>query len=124
MKLSIEKHEKYIFVKLQEERLESLIAPQLKSELVYINTEGYRNVILDLSEVKYADSSGLSAILTGNRLSKSAGGTFVIAGPQESIQQLIEISQLDKVLNVLPTVEEATDFIFIEEIERDMQKEK
>lgn len=124
MKLSLDKHEKYILLKLEEEKLDTLIAPQLKSELIYLNTEGYRNVIIDLSEVSYADSSGLSALLRGNQLCKSSNGTFVLVGLQSTVKKLIEISQLSNVLHILPTVEEATDLVFIEEIERDLGKEK
>ena len=122
MKLSIDKHEKYILLTLQEEKLDTLIAPQLKSEMIYINAEGYRNIILDLRNVSYADSSGLSAILRGNQLCSSVGGTFVITGLQATVQKLIEISQLDSILNIVPSVEEGTDLIFIEEIERDLKK--
>jgi len=35
----------------------------LKSELILINTEVSENIILDLSQVKFADSSGLSSLL-------------------------------------------------------------
>ena len=124
MKLSLDKHEKYILLKLEEEKLDTLIAPQLKSELIYLNAEGYRNIILDLSQVVYADSSGLSALLRGNQLCKSSGGTFVLVGLQGAVSKLIEISQLTTVLHILPTVEEATDLVFIEEIERDLGKEE
>ncbi len=121
MKLSIDKHEKYIILKLEEEKLESLIAPNLKSELIYITTEGYRNIILDLADVKYVDSSGLSAILTGNRLCKAANGSFILANVQPTVKKLIEISQLETILTVLQNVEEAVDYVFIEEIERDLR---
>jgi anti-anti-sigma factor len=120
MKISADKHEKYIVLKLEEEKLESLIAPDLKSELVYVNAAGYRNIILDLSDVKYVDSSGLSAVLTANRLCKAANGTFVMTNVQPTVKKLIEISQLDTILTILQNVEEAVDYVFIEEIERDL----
>ena len=60
MKFTVDKHEKYILLKLNETKLNSLISPQLKSELILMNTEGQRNIIFDLSQVKFADSSGLS----------------------------------------------------------------
>ncbi|WP_256009755.1 STAS domain-containing protein [Desertivirga xinjiangensis] len=123
MKFTVDKHEKYVLIKLNEAKLNSLISPQLKSELILINTEGLRNIILDLSGVKYSDSSGLSSLLVGHRLCKNAEGSFVITGVNENIDRLITISQLENVLTIVPTVEEGIDLIFMEEIERDLKKE-
>ena len=66
MKYSIDKKENYAVMELQEDNLNSFVAPDLKSELVILSNEGIANLILDLSKVKYVDSSGLSAILTAN----------------------------------------------------------
>ena len=51
MKYIINKEEKYTVFKLDEEKLDSVLSPQLKSELVTLNAEGVKNVILDLSNV-------------------------------------------------------------------------
>lgn len=123
MKFTVDKHEKYVLIKLNEAKLNSLISPQLKSELILINTEGLRNIILDLSGVKYSDSSGLSSLLVGHRLCKNAEGSFVITGINENIDRLVTISQLENVLTIVPSVEEAIDLIFMEEIERELKKE-
>ncbi|MEJ6979915.1 STAS domain-containing protein [Pedobacter sp. P351] len=123
MKFSIDKHEKYVLIKLNESKLNSLISPQLKSEFILTNTEGLRNIILDLSAVKYSDSSGLSSLLVGHRLCKNSDGTFIITGLNDNINRLITISQLENVLSIVPSVEEAIDLIFMEEIERELKKE-
>jgi anti-anti-sigma factor len=123
MKFTVDKHEKYILVTLNESKLNSLFTPQLKSELILINTEGQRNIILDLSEVKFADSSGLSSLLVGNRLCKNADGCFILVGLTDAVARLITISQLDNVLSIVPTVEEAIDLVFMEEIEKELKKE-
>ena len=36
--------------------------------------------------------------------------------------KMISIAQLDRVLNIVPTIEEAEDFIFMEEVERELSK--
>jgi len=123
MKFAVDKHEKYILVKLNESKLNSLVTPQLKSELILINTEGQRNIILDLSQVKFADSSGLSSLLVGHRLCKNAGGLFVLTGLCDAVSRLITISQLGNVLSIVAGTEEAIDLIFSEEIEKDLKKE-
>jgi anti-anti-sigma factor len=123
MKFAVDKHEKYILVKLNESKLNSLVTPQLKSELILMNTEGQRNIILDLSQVKFADSSGLSSLLVGHRLCKNTGGVFILSGLCDAVARLITISQLDNVLSIVPGTEEAIDLIFSEEIEKDLKKE-
>ncbi|MBS7563089.1 STAS domain-containing protein [Mucilaginibacter sp. Bleaf8] len=123
MKFTVDKHEKYVLIRLNESKLNSLITPQLKSELILVNAEGQRNIILDLCQVKFADSSGLSSLLVGHRLCKNAEGSFILTCLNEAVARLINISQLDNVLTVVPTTEEAIDHIFMEEIEKELKKE-
>jgi anti-sigma B factor antagonist len=123
MRYSIDKTEKYAIMKLNEEKLNSIIAPLLKTELITLNQEGFRNFIMDMSEVKYCDSSGLSALLIGNRMATQSNGIFVMTGLQEHVTKLIAISQLDKVLNILPTVEEGIDAVFLHEVEQDLNSD-
>lgn len=124
MKYTVEKTEKYVIFQLQEEKLTSIHAPDLKSELVKLNAEGYRNIILNMIDVKYADSSGLSSILVGNRVCVNEGGLFVLTNLSEHVLKLIKISQLDNVITLLPTVEEAIDAVFLHEIESDLEDEE
>lgn len=98
-------------VKINSEKLDSMIAPELKAELVNINSEGARNILIDMSGARYCDSSGLSAILVGNRLCKSAGGMLVLTGLKEPVKKLILISQLDSILNTATTLEEGLSLI-------------
>ena len=121
MKYTIDKQEKYSLIKLHEEKLDSNIAPSLKSEMITLHAEGILNIILDLSEVKYTDSSGLSALLVGNRIVQEDGGIFVLACLSDHTMKLIKISQLDSVLNILPSVEESVDAVFMHQIEKDMK---
>jgi len=120
MKYAVDKQEKFTVFKLEEENLNAVIAPDLKSEFVILKNEGINNLIFDLSEVKFVDSSGLSAILTANRLWKDEG-SFILAGNlSKSVKNLIEISRLDTILTIIPTVEEAIDYVFMEEIEKEL----
>ena len=123
MKFSIDKNEQYTVFSLLEENLNSLMAPSLKAEFIIYRNEGINNFILDLSNVKFIDSSGLSAILTANRLWKDYG-SFVITGVDHaSVQKLFEISQLNSVLEIIPTIQESIDFVMMEELERELKAE-
>ncbi|MEL7021382.1 MAG: STAS domain-containing protein, partial [Bacteroidota bacterium] len=106
---------------VQEDNLNSILAPDLKSEFVIQSNEGVENLILDLSAVKFVDSSGLSAILTANRLWKNIG-SFVLTGVSHpAVKKLIAISRLDSVLTVIPTVEESKDYVMMEVLEREIK---
>jgi anti-sigma B factor antagonist len=120
MKYSVDKQDKYVVFSIQEENLNAFIAPNLKSEFVILKNEGVTNLILDLTAVKYVDSSGLSAILTANRL-WGEEGVFVLTGVQsKSVKDLIEISRLENILTIIPTVSESIDYVFMEEIEKEL----
>lgn len=120
MSFEIEKKDKYTLIRSKIEKLDSTVSPLLKSELVVISNNGGRNIIMDLSNTRYCDSSGLSAILVGNRLCKNANGSFIVCGLQDSVKKLITISQLDTILNITPSFTEAEDMLFMEEVERDI----
>ncbi|SDK17843.1 anti-anti-sigma factor [Catalinimonas alkaloidigena] len=124
MKFTTDKEEKYCILRLEEDKLDATISPQLKAEFVTLHTSGYKNIILDLSRVRYADSSGLSSILTGDRLCKDAGGVFILSSLNDHVLKLIRISQLDTVLNLIPTTEEAVDAVFMYEIENELRNEE
>lgn len=111
MDFKIEKQDNHTLIQLLNEKLDTHIAPSLKSELVLISGKGEKNIILDLHICRYCDSSGLSSILVANRLCKNAGGTFVLSGLNENVERLITISQLNTVLNITKTVEDAIKMI-------------
>lgn len=120
MKFTLDKQEKYSIFKINEENLNSLMAPNLKSEFIFLRNEGVQNLILDLSDVKYVDSSGLSAILTANRLWKDQGSFVLTGAVHPTVKKLIDISRLESVLSIIPTLEESIEYVFMEEIERQL----
>ncbi len=111
MEFKIDKFENHTLIKVLEEKLDTHIAPTLKSELVLVSGNGEKNIILDLGNCRYCDSSGLSAILVANRLCKNANGTFVLTGLNDAVERLITISQLDTVLNISNSLDEAVSLI-------------
>jgi len=123
MKFSVDKNDEYSVLQLEEDNLNSLIAPNLKSEFVFLRNEGVKNLIFDLSAVKYVDSSGLSAILTANRLWKDFG-LFIMTGVDHpSVVKLIEISRLESILTIIPTLAESKEYLSMEKIEQELQSD-
>lgn len=121
MKFSVDKHEKYVVLKLNEAKLTNDNAPKLKSEFILLNTEGYCNIVLDLSAVKQCDDSqDLSSLLFGDRLCKKANGLFIVTGINQVVAKILEMSNLDQSLTIVSKIDEATDLIFMEEIEKEL----
>lgn len=82
-------------------------AAELKEAFHSLNKGSVNTIILDLEETKYCDSSGLSAILLGNRLCKDTNGRFILTSLQPTVLKVIQIAQLDKVLQIFENQEEA-----------------
>ena len=120
MNFQIDKKEKYTLIKVNIEKLDNNVSPSLKSELVVLTSEGVKNIVMDLTAVRYCDSSGLSAILVANRLCKNANGSFVLCSIQEAVKKLISISQLDSILKITNNVDEAVEFLVLEEAEKEL----
>lgn len=96
--------------KLNESRFDAPIAGIVKGEFtILLHTEEWSKFVVDLSDVEYCDSSGLSAILLAFRILQSNGGHIRLANPSKNVRTLIEISQLDRVLPIFDTVDSAIE---------------
>ena len=108
MNFEIKKIDDITIFKLNEKRLDTNISGLVKGEFtLLLNVEGAAKLIVDLSEVESCDSSGLSSLLVANRILNSTGGCMRIAAPSEKVYSLIKITQLERVLPVCKTVNEA-----------------
>jgi anti-anti-sigma regulatory factor len=56
MKYTIDKNEKYSLFTFEDDRIDSLVAPKLKSEFVTLFQSGTQSLIIDLAKVRYVDS--------------------------------------------------------------------
>jgi len=117
MASEIQKKDNYTLVKVTTERLDINTASGLKSELVLLNSKGEKNIVVDLSNCNYCDSTGLRTILVGNRLCENAIGTYILFGLQPDVEHLIKISMLHTVLLITKTEEEAERLL---KIKKDM----
>ena len=117
MEFTVDKYENYSIAKINQEKVDSTVAPELKSEFMDLAQDGVTSVIVDMGGVKYVDSSGLSALLVGNR-SFGESGAFVLYNVTEHVMKLISISQLDKVMTIVTGQEEAADAVLMTAIQK------
>ena len=108
MNYEIKKIDDITIFKLNEKRLDTHISGLVKGEFtLLLKVEGVSKLIVDLTEVETCDSSGLSSILVANRILHTTGGVMRLAAPSEKVKSLIKITQLDRVLPVCESVDEA-----------------
>jgi stage II sporulation protein AA (anti-sigma F factor antagonist) len=62
-----------------------------------------KNLILDISEVNFIDSSGLGAILGRYKILQQRGGKMSIWGAKPSVYRILELSGIMKIIPVLKT---------------------
>ena len=117
MEFTVDNYENYSIAKINQEKVDSAVSPELKSEFMNIAQDGVKSLIVDMGNVKYVDSSGLSALLVGNR-SFSESGVFVLYNVTDHVMKLISISQLDKVMTIVAGQEEAADVVLMAEINK------
>jgi anti-sigma B factor antagonist len=121
MKFKAEKKNDNVFLKLSEKRLDSNIASKLKAEFLILCTEDVKNCYVDLSDVEFCDSSGLSALLITQRHTQQTGGRSYLVGCKESVLKLIKISQLDRVFEFKDKVKKIDDKVKSEKKDKEQK---
>src|SRR5439155_1001307 len=95
--------------RLKEPRLDTQNAGQLKAEFLILAQPDVETLIVDLSEVGYVDSAGLSALLLAQRQQSAHEGDMRLVGANDSVQSLLRLTQLDRVFTVYDSVDAALD---------------
>lgn len=85
-------------------------APRLKEELVSAIEDGCVNVIVDLEQVGFIDSSGLGVLVSALRRAREREGVVRIVCTRDNILKIFRITGLDKVFPVFSDVQEASRF--------------
>jgi anti-sigma B factor antagonist len=87
-------------------RLDFTAAANTKQVFTDAVADGSRHLVVDLTNVGFIDSSGLSALVSGLRTTRQAGGDLRIAAAGPQAMTLFSLTSLDQVFRLYPTVEE------------------
>lgn len=85
-------------------------APALKERLVDLIESGCSNVVVDLEQVSFIDSSGLGVLVSALRRARERDGAVRIVCTRENILKIFRITGLDKVFPVFAEAAEARRF--------------
>jgi len=103
----IKKDNELIFISLQGNLMNKQQIQGLLDEIDFFFNEGLKIIIIDLSDMQYMNSTGLSVLVNIFTQARSKGGEVVIANIPEKINQLLIITKLNSIFNIEETVEEA-----------------
>ena len=91
--------------------LRDLCEPFLQQEV--------KSVLLNLKDIQKMDSAAAEAILELRNLYYANRASFVLCEPQLSVKKYFDQNEQFEILQIAPTQTEASDIIFMEEIERE-----
>jgi anti-anti-sigma factor len=74
----------------------------LYEELARLSRDGVVHVALDLSDLEFIDSTGISVIIAEHKRTASAGGELIILTPHRNVRRVFEVAGLMDVLDVVP----------------------
>jgi anti-sigma B factor antagonist len=79
----------------------------LKKKVLDAMEEGERKFVVDFAATGYIDSSGLGVLVSLAKKVREAGGDLRLAGLNEDLRTLFELTKLDTLFTLMDTVEEA-----------------
>ena len=109
MNLICEKKDAVTVIFVKEERLDAHNSGELKSELAGLFDRNEKNVLVDLREVRFIDSSGLGALVSGFKNAISHHGSLKLSGLQPLVKSMFELTRLHRVFEIFGTAEEALE---------------
>ena len=108
MNILLEKHGGKIVLTLKEERIDAHNSGELKDLfLKVLEEERGRDLVIDLDQVQFIDSSGLGALLSGLKNAGLRSRGFILAGLQPRVRSMFELTRLHRVFDIYPKLEEA-----------------
>ena len=107
MQIATEKHDGKTVLSLKEERLDAHNSGDLRDRILKLLENGDTQLIVDLAGVRFIDSSGLGALLSGYKNASLRSGSFVLTGLQPRVQSMFELTRLYRVFEIYPSVEGA-----------------
>ncbi len=87
-----------------------LLEPQqdkLREKIHELVEKGSKNFIIDLTSVKHINSCGLGSLVCAYTSARKVEGNLRLAGVGTAVQELLNITQLVKIFDVFPTLEQA-----------------
>jgi anti-sigma B factor antagonist len=109
MNLKIEEKNNIVVINVKEERLDAHNSGDLKVEMQKCFDEGKKNVLVDLKDVRFIDSSGLGALVSGFKNAISHQGNLKLSSLQPQVKSMFELTRLHRVFEIFMSSTEALE---------------
>lgn len=109
MNLQQEKLHGMMVLTLQEERIDAHNSGELKEYILNLIEQGEVNIVVQLAKVRFIDSSGLGALLSGYKHSAAKYGKLSLSNLQPQVLSMFELTRLNRVFEIFPDLTEAFD---------------
>lgn len=109
MQLTTEEHGEIVKIVVQEERMDAHNSGSLKEEMLKLFDEGKCNLVIDLSSVRFVDSSGLGALVSGFKNASTKDGNLKLCCLQPQVRSMFELTRLHRVFEIFTSADEALD---------------
>ena len=106
MELEVIKKEKFSILKLSGD-VDLYSSPQVRKKILSLITKSNKNLLVDLAEVTYMDSSGVATLVEALQLTNKNSGTLRLYSLRDAIKDVFELSRLDKVFNIYENEDQA-----------------
>lgn len=107
MKLKVVEKYEAIVIEIKGNVLGGPEASEFSETLKKLLGEGKKNIILDLSEVQFMNSSGLGMMISGLTTVRNGGGMMKLANVTDKIHSLLMITKLITIFECFDSVDEA-----------------
>lgn len=86
-------------------------APTLRQRVVQAIDDGARQVVVDLSEVGFMDSTGLGVLIGGLKRLRQLDGNLIVVNPSDPVHKILEVTGLLDVLGVVESLDDVPDLV-------------
>jgi anti-sigma B factor antagonist len=107
MKLTLEKINSYNVILIQEERIDAHNSEELKDYILHLIEQKEVNIIVQLENVRFIDSSGLGALLSGYKNAAAKSGKLALASCKPQVLSMFELTRLNRVFEIYTDLTEA-----------------
>ncbi|MFO7983230.1 MAG: STAS domain-containing protein [Desulfuromonadales bacterium] len=107
MVVDIHEKDDVLLMEIQEERLDAHNSGELKNRMLSLFEEGKVNIVINLGEVRFIDSSGLGALVSGYKNASARNGNLKLCSLQPQVKSMFELTRLHRVFEIFPTTDEA-----------------
>lgn len=121
MNFAIEKNEQYALIEPKSKVFGEEITPDAEKIVRNLYREGYSNIIIDFGGIVEVDGHGISLIRKANKICLNEMGLLIIVSKSVPIIEQLDNAKIED-LTILPTVEEAVDAIFMNELENEFKE--